>query len=425
MHRMKFVGLIAMVASGLMGLAAQAATTPSPWEQPAAALAEQIGNLLGPGQARLTIRNLSSISTDEIPAIRRLLEQDLKARGVVASGADSANMLRVTLSENARERLWVAEVMQGSETRVAMVHVDPGAAPTKHSDSGMVLSKKRLWDSSGLGGVHGSDGSVLAGTAINAGLVFLGKESILILRGTTDAGQQQRRLNLSTRRMSSRDLRGMVLASTDGSGFTAYLAGTECNGSYAAAENKATPPEEGWTVQCHDSDDPWPIVQADVASGSPALKAFYNSARNYFTGVVTPNLGVDLPPFYSASLVPRPAANAALLIDGIDGKVLMVENGTLKPVAGARDWGSDFAVLHSGCGSGTQIVASGSGEAASDSLRAYDLPAQEAVPVSAPLAMEGTVTALWPAPDGKSVFAVVRGAGDAYEVDRVTAGCNE
>ena len=41
----------------------------------------------------------------------------------------------------------------------------------------------------------------------------------------------------------------------------------------------------------------------------------------------------------------------------------MVDNGALKPVTGTRDWGSDFAALHSGCGAGTQIVASGSGEA--------------------------------------------------------------
>ncbi len=52
------------------------------------------------------------------------MEQDLKAHGVIASGAESANAIRVTLSENARERLWVAEVVEGSETHVAMVHVD-------------------------------------------------------------------------------------------------------------------------------------------------------------------------------------------------------------------------------------------------------------------------------------------------------------
>ena len=121
---MKLIRLITTVASVLIGLAASAAPASRPWEEPAANLAGKIAEILGPGQARLTIRNLSTISNDEIPAIRRLLEQDLKAHGVLASGAESANQVRVTLSENQRERLWVAEMVEGNETRMAMVQVD-------------------------------------------------------------------------------------------------------------------------------------------------------------------------------------------------------------------------------------------------------------------------------------------------------------
>ena len=211
-----------------------------------------------------------------------------------------------------------------------------------------------------------------------------------------------------------------------------------CDGSYARGQSNGD-----WTVRCREGDDPW---QLSVPSSLPTaagtqrenievtpLKAFYNSTRNYFTGVLAPSLGVELPPFYSAAIVPRPAGSgslAALLVNGIDGKVQLTEAGVVKQVSGARDWGSDVAVVSSGCGAGTQVVASGSGEAIADSVRAYELPAQEAIPVSAPLAMEGSVTALWTAPDGKSVLAVVRrqgnqGAGREYEVDRVTASCNE
>ena len=113
-----------------------------------------------------------------------------------------------------------------------------------------------------------------------------------------------------------------------------------------------------------------------------------------------------------------------MLITGIDGKVQLADSGTLKPVSGARDWGSDFAVLKSGCGSGVQVIVSESGEAGNDSLRAYDIPAQEAIVASAPLAMNGSVTALWSGPDGKSLLAAMRLASGDYEVDRVTALCN-
>ena len=111
---MKLRWLIAVVASGVMILMAIAAAAPSQWDQPSASLAEEIAGILGPGQAHLTIRNLSTIPNDEIPAIRRLLEQDLKVHGVTTSEAESANLLRVTLSENLRERLWVAEIVEGN-----------------------------------------------------------------------------------------------------------------------------------------------------------------------------------------------------------------------------------------------------------------------------------------------------------------------
>jgi hypothetical protein len=67
---------------------------------------------------------------------------------------------------------------------------------------------------------------------------------------------------------------------------------------------------------------------------------------------------------------------------------------------------------------------SGSGEASNDSLRAYELPAKEAIPTSAPIAMDGAVTALASSHDGKSLIAILRSATNQYEVDRVTANCN-
>src|ERR1700761_3073093 len=102
----------------------------------------------------------------------------------------------------------------------------------------------------------------------------------------------------------------------------------------------------------------------------------------------------------------------------------MVENGSARPIAGVRDWGSDFATINSGCGAGWQVIASGSGPAAFDSVRAYEIPALEAIPASNPLEVSGAITALWTAPDKKAALAVVRTAADEYEVDRVSALCN-
>jgi hypothetical protein len=418
MKIMRLLGLIVAI-SGWMSLAANAAPAPGPWEQPAAALAEQIAGILGPGQARLTLRNLSSISSGEIPSIRRLLEQDLKTRGVALSGDESANSVRVTLSESARQRLWVAEVVEGDQTQVAMVELAADRVTPALAMSGLLLRKDI---------VITAHEPVLASLEIGNALVVLEPDQIVIYVRATDGWQEQKRASTGETAPMPRDPRGVLFESQDGAGFEAWLAGMRCTGSMSPAGN--------WTVQCSVSDDPWAIAPrifvqppaqvntSALASGPPALKAFYNATRNYFTGIVSPSLDVELPAFYSAALLPRAAGSAALLIAGIDGKVQLAENGALTPVAGARDWGSDLAMIRSGCGADAQIIASGSGEAKSDSLRAYELPALEAVPVSAPLAVQGTVTAMWPAPDLRSVYVAVRTAPNQYEVDRVSALCN-
>jgi len=417
MNRVRFVALVA--AALLKPMCAVAA---GQWEQPAAALAQQISDILGPGEARLTIENRSSIPAGEIPLIRKLLEQDLKTHGVVLSGADSASAVRVTLSENTRERLWVAEVIEGDHTRVTMVELGPAAEAHKQTAGGLLLRSEMI-----LAAQH----PVVAALEVPSGIITLEPDQIVLYQRGADGWQQVRQASMQLKRQLARDPRGALLGFANGSSFEAWLPGVECSGGIG----QGLQPSD-WNIECHENDDPWAITQPQLdvtdfgTSASAAnvkvapIRAFYNSARNYFTGVLAQNLGPDLPPFYSAALVPRPAGGAALLISGIDGKVQLIENGALWPVAGTRDWGSDFAVLHSGCGAGAQIVASTSGEALHDSLRAFELPALEAVPASAPFAMDGTVTAMWTAPDSKSVFAVVRYATDHYEVDRVTALCN-
>jgi len=405
----------------LLPMVSPLAQAASLWEQPTAQLAAQVAEILGAGQAQLTVSNRSTIPAQELPAIRRLLEQDLRARGVATSGTESANAIRVTLSENVRERLWIAEVVEGNQTQVAMVHVDrePVAAPAV--EAGMVLEKKRVWDSLATTAITGAP--VLAALETKAALVVLEQDEIAVLTMTGAGWREEKRFSVERQRASSRDVRGMLAPAADGFGFTAYTAGTECSGSYAPSAGNSMGNGD-WSVRCHESDDPWPLTLGPIVTGTASVHAFYNASRDFFTGVITPSPGVDLMPFYSTAALPHAATGGStLLVNGIDGKVQMVVGNALKTVAGTRDWGSDFAAIHSGCGTGTQILVSGSGEAESDRLRAYELPAQEAVTVSAPLEMGGTVTGLSMAPDGASVWAVVRKSARDYEVDRVTALC--
>jgi len=401
MRRFRRAAAVLIVWMAVAGIA-QAAS--GPWEQPAAALAEKIAAILGPGQARLTLRNLSSIPAAEIPVIRRLLEDDLHARGLTLAGEQSANAIRVTLSESARARLWVAEIAEGNVTQIAMVELEGAGEHPVAAAGGLTLRRQALFR---------TPDQVLAALEVENGLVVVEPEEVVLYLRTPNGWRELTRTSIGQKQPLPRDPRALVTKEAGGSRFRAWLAGEQCEGSLPLGNGE---------VACHASDDPWPIPSFE--SNLATVGAFYNPARNFFTGVVAPSVGAELPRFYTSSWIPRSAGGAALLIAAIDGKTEIVETGTLKPLSGTRDWGSDLALLNSGCGSGWQIVTSGSGEAAGDSLRAFELPALEAVPASAPVQLNGTVTALSPAPDLRSAVAILAARNGEYEVDRVTALCN-
>jgi hypothetical protein len=69
MRAMKLICTVAMLVVWLGVLDVSGAQGPQPssrWAQPAAELAGQIADILGAGQAQLTIRNLSTIQASEI-----------------------------------------------------------------------------------------------------------------------------------------------------------------------------------------------------------------------------------------------------------------------------------------------------------------------------------------------------------------------
>ncbi len=405
--------LVAALGSGQ----AQAAAS---WNQPAAALAARISDILGPGPVAFSVRNISSIPSDQASQIRRILQNSLKSHGVTVGDADSANIVRVTLSENARERLLVAEIIQGNQTKVAMVELGATDGEGLKASEMLVLRRQT---------VLSAQGPILAALEVPSGLLILKPEEVVFYTKENGIWKKAKSADVGVRRPLGRDTRGALLGNGDGTTFDAWLPGVHCAGLINAADAHAL------KLTCSASDDPWAVTQPPLDTASSAfsangsggratpIRAFYNSSRNSFTGILAPSFPQDMPPFYSLAIVPRPSGYG-VLTEGVDGKVQLAENGALHLVAGTRDWGSDLAVLQSECGPGAQMVVSGSGDAVSDSLRAYELPLYEAVPASEPLEVDGSVMALDVATDSRSLLAIVRKANNIYEVDRVTALCN-
>jgi hypothetical protein len=383
------------------------------WEQPVGDLAKQIAALAGPGSVKLTIRNDSSLASGEIPAIRKLLERDLRGFGVVAGGSESATLIRVTLSENLQGGLWVAEVVEGTETRVTMLPVTLGATTAAATGGPSVTLRRTLLMTEpdpvldaqmfSIGGVQRL--VVLEPERI---VSYVRNAAVLAPAGAASGNWiEDQHFAITHTRPFPRDIRGELVARQDHL-FDTYLPGVLCSGTTTGAQI---------TVACADSDDPWPV--------SASQRAFYNAMRDYFTGVLAPGFGMELPPFYQGSDIPRPTGTG-MLLNGIDGRVMLIENNVLKPVNGANDWGSDFGVIRSECGSGVQVLVSGSGAAATgDDLRAYEIAGREAMAVSAPLTVEGAVTAIHAATDGASAMVIVRRDAPArYEVWNGSAFCN-
>lgn len=391
---------LTLVVSLLCASLAHAVTN---WDQPSADLARQIVAITGPGTISLTIKNRSTFPLDELPAIRRSLERELRVLGVtVRSATEVASVVRVSLSQNSQGWLWVAEVQQGSEMRVTMLPL-PGATATNSPPLGPSLT------------LHKTLLLAQADQILDAAIVSTGTEQRLIVLDALHttlyslvAGEWKPAhvYDITHSRAFPRDLRGRIVVGPDQQ-FNAYLPGVACrsnNGSNGSA----------MTVSCLDNDDPWPIG---------TQRAFYNSTRDYFTGVVVPGFGPKLTPFYSAAELVRSEGTTFLFAD-INGQVQLFAGGSHKMLTGARDWGSDIAAVRSGCGSGIQVLASLAGTPPADSVHAYEIVGREANVASAPLSFDGPVTAMWTAGDDSSAIVVTQNSQlSRSEAYRVSVDC--
>ena len=382
-------------------------------------LARQIAGLTGPGVISLTIRNNSSMAADEIPVVQRALINGLSNLGVnVRERADAATVVRVTLSQTARQGIWVAEVRQGPEVRVAMVRVASAAPAGKPQETAMTLRKTLLISEAEP--ILDAELIALPGDSAAARhLVVLSPERVTIYRRDEKAAGgwvEEQSAPIAHGRAYPRDVRGRLEADAAGL-FRAYLPGVICTASQPAATGGP-----GVSLVCADSDDPWPV-------GS--RKAVYNSSRNYFTGVTMPSLGPGLEPFYSAAeLVQR--RGTTTVYSEVGGQFRVYDGVSLKTLAGSRDWGSDAAGIASGCGSGAQLlVTSSSGDGVDDSLLAYEVEGRSAIAASAPLPLDGEVTAMWAMrsemPDATSTVTIVLEKKQPleYEAYSVSVACNQ
>ena len=408
----RFVRSVVLVMVWLFAVPAHPQNWAGAEEQLAGKIVSAIGpTATGPTTMAVAVLNRSPLSTAMTDEIRRNLLTQLAILGIRFVPAEQAAVtVQVSLSEDLRSYVWVAEIHQGANaSSVVMVSVPrPAALSVEPEAAAMVLRKIPLWlQPERILDVAVSDGNP-------ARMLVLDANGVASYRFQEGRWQPEQSLAIVHSRAWPRDLRGRLVLGKDKNKdhlFDAYLPGVYCRGSAGA------PP----AMTCSYSDDPWP-VGTDLFS----LNASFTSSRNFFSGVLSPAVGklTTAPAFYSAAAVPGEKATRWLLAT-VDGQVHLLD-GITDQVVEKLGWGSDIASVHSGCGSGWQVLASGSRENRSDSdvVQAFEVAGREPIAASAPLEVSGAITALWTESGGTGAVAVLHNSETGrYEAFRLTLAC--
>jgi hypothetical protein len=400
------VGLSRVARLSLLILLRASMALASEWQAPASQLAQRIAAITGPGAVSVTVVNRSSLGAADADDIRRKLLSELAAFGLQPAASDqAAATVQVSLSQNLQNYLWVAEIHQGtSEPVVAMVAVPgPVIGSGDRSTTPLSIRKTFLWSDEN----RILDVAVINGNPPN--MIVLEPERIALLRLQNGQWQQQS-LSLVHVRPWPRDLRGRLILRKDHL-FDAYLPGVYCRSA-------AAPP---LSVNCDDSDDPWPLTE-----NQGSLAAFFSGARDFFTGALSPGIQKQTiaPPFYSAAPLARDKYTLWAFA-AVDGQVHLLD-GIGDQTFTQLGWGSDIASVRSGCGPGWQILATSNEDSLTDEVKAFEIPDREPVLVSPPAEFDGRITAFWADSDSTSVIAVSRNSESGkYEAYRLSIDCRQ
>jgi hypothetical protein len=375
------------------------------WTQPAQQLAGKVAAVTGPGAVSVEVNNRSSLNKNDADAVRRILLTELAALGLRFVNPElAAATVKVSLSEDLRNYLLIAEIRQGTnEPSVVMVSAPRAETQTAGHESPMlVIRKTLLWQSRD----RILDVAIMSGGAPQMSILY--PEQVLLYKVQDGHWQPEQSLSLNHPRPWPRDLRGRLVPRKDHL-FDAYLPGMFCQSS----------PGVPLALNCRTSDDPWPLGIEQFELGG-----FFTPSRNFFTGALSPGINKQrtAPAFYSAAPVPR--QNYTLwLFAAVDGQIHMLD-GVTDQVAPRINWGSDIASVHSGCGSGWQVLTSENGVEGVDSIRAYELADREPTTTGQPLQLAGIVSDLWTQANGNSAVVVTHDVKTGhYEAFQLTIAC--
>jgi hypothetical protein len=348
---------------GLLTLPLATFLNAQPMPQAAAQLAARISSLLPRRSvASLDLDNQSTLPPGEWSNFRIQLEADLRKAGIEVTAPSSPDpRVRITLTENPRGLLFVADISSGDSRQIAMLPWNPPALG--ESQPRVTFTRKPLLI---------QPEPILDVLLLNSNSQMLVLTSSLItsynLSGNTWTPRAS--VSLVLPRPVPRDPRGRLEATP--AGFRVYLPGTTCVGAI----------QPNLTATCAPWNETWADAQVRWVTDSNVLES--DAVKG---------------PFYST---------AAGVFEMADGHATTPDS-----------WGSDIVAVDSACG--TAIIAT-STATDRDSVRVYQntAPVSDPLPLPGPVTALWPAEAR-----GEATLVVHNLQTGEYEASRLGLACSQ
>ncbi len=365
--------IIPVIAMSLLLAFPEHASAADPFAEAARELANKIVTDIGPLESvGFTFQTITSLGPREIAAARQAIENELRAQGLrFAADSQTTVKVQVTLSENYRQFIWIAEIRGDQRQDLLMTTQIHSPIPSsKEAALRMAVQARQIYE---------QNDPVLDLKLLNEELLVLDPDQLTLYHRSNDQWEIEHAVPIKGQGLMARDPRGRL--SDAGDTIRIHLPGLSCNGTIKPALG----------LECSQQDSPWPlpIENVNLAPG-----------WNYF-------VRDGLPDFFSASSVKEDGTDL-WIVAGVDGHTYLLDRSMAK-VGTVEGWGNDIASIDSGCGTGRQILATLPRDPLErGAIQAFEIVNHRAVVASSSVEFPGPITALWPVINQNAAIAVSR-----------------
>jgi hypothetical protein len=364
-------------------------------EEAARNFARKVASLLpSHNSVSLSVRNLSSLSAEQISDFSQVVEGEIQSRGHKISSADAAGvLLRVTLSESPASLLAIAEVVENGQSRFVLESFSLAEVPYGGSNSKKVtLSRELVWKQ--------QDPILDLKFLLSTGqkqerIAVLSPNALSLYEGEEMSWSQVKSLPIPRSGPQSRAPRGQLFQLSENghprliANFPKLICSIDLGGTL-----------DSMNLECNANEEKELVGLSFLTAGPFLLDnlAKWDSSGSYFTGEIYAESGIRLhiDPFFSAGFLGLKSGEPPVVLAtaGIDGRGRILDKDA-KQLLSFKDWGSQLTTIHSSCDDGWRILATARGDqTGSDGITPYQFEEHDVIAFDQPVAMPGPVLSL-------------------------------